>query len=117
MALNGNQQTQIITLQEKFDKFTKIFQQLPLNGCRAWQGYCSILTPAIKYPLPCSSIASTTLTTMQKQFTTTLLPLQGYNQHMPREDVYATNNYGGLELLNMPTELGVAQTTTIISHV
>lgn len=54
---------------------------------------------------------------MQKQFTTTLLPLLGFNQHMPREIVYATNNHGGLEIMNMPTEQGIAQINTIISHI
>jgi hypothetical protein len=96
--------SQIHDLQKKCDKMTSIFSNTYFNAADANQGYTTVFAPSVKYVLPVTSISPTKLHTIQSRSVSSVLSRLGYNRHMPRQVVFASKLYGGIGLLNLPTE-------------
>jgi hypothetical protein len=66
IALDGNQKAQVKDLAEKCVKKATVFSQLYFNAKDSEQGFATIYTPLIKYPLPTTSISSKKLQIIQQ---------------------------------------------------
>jgi hypothetical protein len=97
--------------------------KINLNSCRSEyfthncaQIYQSNLKLALKYVLPDTSINLGKLCTLQRPLTSIIVSRLGYNRHMPSAVVYGTITFGGLGLLELATEQGCLQSTSVLSH-
>lgn len=116
IALDGNMNQQIKSLQLKCNKLNSALSQIYLSPQDTAQGYATVFTPSIKYVLPATSISSDVLKKMQIPITNTVLTKFGYNRHMPRAVVFAPITLGGLGLLDLYTEQGCSQILLLLSH-
>jgi hypothetical protein len=116
IAPDGNMSAQIKDLQAKCDDISSILSNTYFNATDANQGYTTVFTPSIKYALPVTSIPPTKLNAIQSRTTSAVLSRLGFNRHMPRQVVFASKRFGGIGLLNLPTEQGTSQIQLLLSH-
>jgi hypothetical protein len=94
-----------------------IFKQTYFSITDAKQGFVTVYTPSIKYPLATMSISKNTLKQIQKPVIHAVLYRLGFNSHMPRSVVYASTRYGGLGLLDLYSEQCLCQVQLLITHI
>jgi hypothetical protein len=116
LALDGNMTQQIEDLQTKCTEMATIFNQTYFNSKDARQGFTTIFTPSICYPLAVTSIKQSTLQSLQKPVVHAVLSRMGFNCHMPRVVVFGSRLRGVLGLLDLYTEQGALQIKLLISH-
>jgi hypothetical protein len=92
------------------------FIKCNLSANDALQGYRSVFLPGIKYALTAASIPSNDLTKAQSLIAQTVLPLLGYNRHIPLAIVYASPCVGGIGLQDLHLEQGILHTIFLIGH-
>jgi hypothetical protein len=93
-----------------------VFKQTHFNMAEAKQGFITVYTPSIKYPLTTTSISRTILQNLQKPVIQAVLSRMGFNNHMPRALVYAYKRYGGIGLLDLYSEQSLSQVNLLITH-
>jgi hypothetical protein len=116
IAPDGNMTSQIKDLKKKCDDMASILSTTYFNASDANQGYTTVFAPSVKYVLPVTSISHSILQTMQTRTVSSVLSRLGFNRHMPRSVVFAPKKYGGIGLLNLPTEQGICQIQLLLSH-
>jgi hypothetical protein len=116
IAMDGNMHSQEHALQQLCDKFITVFSQTSFDMVDINQCYTTVFAPAIKYVLPGTSLDSAFLINIQKPILLLVLPKLGFNQHMPREVVLAPLHFGGLGLMDLVVEQGLAQTLFVIGQ-
>lgn len=98
----GDQQDEIIRLKKKSDTIAKMINSNKLSRTDAKIAYEAFYIPAVRYSLNITSINQVDLETVQsKAILALFLAAQGYNRHMPREIVFASNLYQGLGFRHM----------------
>jgi hypothetical protein len=85
LTLDGNMTKQIEDLQSKCLKMAAIFKQTYFNISDAKQGFVTVYTPSIRYPLATTSIPSKTLQTYPTPSNTRYFITPGI------QSTYATN--------------------------
>jgi hypothetical protein len=80
------------------------------------QGCKTVFTSSICYSLVCNTMTLYQLLKIQEPVIHSVLSRMGFNQHMPRNIVYASKLRGGLWLLDLYLEQGSAQTQLLVSH-
>jgi hypothetical protein len=116
MAFDGNQNTQADMFHKKCEALAIAFSRCTLTREDTIQGYRSILLPKLRYGLSATNVHQTNLTKSQQILTQSILPKLGYNRHTPSAIVYAPQHFGGIGLLDMSIEQGVAHITFLVSH-
>jgi hypothetical protein len=89
MCINGDFTQQVEKLKEKIQKYRNVLQKLPLTPQEATIGVQGVIYPSVKYGLNATNIPWNDLDILQAPLTSSILSKIGYNQHMPREVVYA----------------------------
>jgi hypothetical protein len=79
----GNQQDEILRLQQKSNRLATLINLNALSATEAKMAYDSFYIPAMRYSLPITSINQMDFEIIQKKATTAILATMGYNRHMP----------------------------------
>jgi hypothetical protein len=116
LALDGNMQRQIEDLRIKCIQMAVIFKQTYFKLYDAKQGFVTVYSPSVKYPLPTTSISKSTLQQIQKPVIHAVLSRMGFNNHFPRSMVFASTRYGGLGLVDLYSEQSVGQIQLLVTH-
>jgi hypothetical protein len=116
LALDGNMNQQIKSLKEKCQHMTTTFHQTYFNLHDSKLGFTTIYKPMLCYALTTSSISQQTLQAIQKPMISIALSRMGFNKHMPRDIVFASQTKGGIGIMDLYTEQGVLQIKAIITH-
>jgi hypothetical protein len=116
IALNGNMDAQVKDLSKKCHTMSTIFNQTHFNAKEAQLGMTTVFAPSVTYPLSVTSITPEILKKIQKPVINSVLSRLGFNRHMPRAVVYASKQHGGMGLLELSTEQGVAQAKLFFTH-
>jgi hypothetical protein len=109
MSLNGDSRPQALALQCKCEQLASAFAGCHLSPADVTQGYQSILIPGLRYGMSATTITQKQLRKSQQIISKVILPKLGYNRHMPRQVVYAPKHFGGIGLLDLSVEQGLAQ--------
>jgi hypothetical protein len=117
VALDGNMVALQKALQEKCQQFLYIFSQSHLSQTNMQLCYRTVFSPSVKYVLPATSLDPDFLDKVQRPIIALVLSKLGFNQHMPREVVLAPLHFGGLGLIDLIVEQGIAQTLLVLSHI
>jgi hypothetical protein len=72
--------------------------------------------PAMRYSLAVTSINQLDFETVQQQATAAILAAMGYNRHMPREVVFCSTLYQGLNLRHLYDLQGMEGTRLILQE-
>jgi hypothetical protein len=107
---------QIKDLKVKCNQMASIYNQTYFNSNDARQGFTTVYTPSICYPLATTSISQQTLQNIQKPVISSVLSRMGFNQHMPRAVVFASKYRGGIGLLDLYSEQGASQIKLLITN-
>jgi hypothetical protein len=67
--------------------------------------------------LPATNIPWKEITTINRKLTNVVLPKLGFNRHFPRVVLTAPSYFGGLDLLRLAFEQGLAHTLSLIQHI
>jgi hypothetical protein len=116
LAVDGNMRAQIEDTKQKCQDMGSIFSQCYFSAKDANQGFNTIYTPSVKYPLPVTSMKQDILTKLQRPVIGPALARLGYNRHMPRAVVFSAKLHGGIGLLDLSTEQSASQINLLISH-
>jgi hypothetical protein len=117
IALDGNMWSQEQSLQQLCDKFIIVFAQSSFSTMDIHQCYTTVFAPAIKYVFPGTSLSESFLYKLQLPILNLVLPKLGFNQHMPRDVVLAPLHFGGLGLMDLYVEQGVAHIMFILGQI
>ena len=72
--------------------------------------------PAITYCSPAANFTKQQCDRIQSPFYQVLLPMMGFNRHMPRAVIFGPKRYGGRGMMDLYTETGVQHIETITRH-
>jgi hypothetical protein len=117
VSIDGKNEAKVEALQDKCNKMACSFATCPVSGADIRQGYNSLFCPSIRYSLPATAIASATLKKMQNKVIEAILPQLGYNRKFPRAVTYAPEHFGGLDILSLDVEQGIAHAISLIGHI
>jgi hypothetical protein len=112
----GNQQDEIVHLKTKSDSIAKKINSNKLSRMDAQITYKVFYIPAIRYSLNITAINQVDLETIQSKAILAFLAAQGYNRHMPRENVFAPKLYQGLGFQHMYDLQGSDSTRLLIQE-
>jgi hypothetical protein len=117
IAFDGNMETQKQALREKCQQFQNIFAQSHLSQSIMQHCYQTVFSPAIRYVFPATSLDSSFLDNVQCPIICLVLAKMGFNHHMPQEVALAPLHFGGLGLLDLVVEQGIAQVLFVLGHI
>jgi hypothetical protein len=76
----------------------------------------AILLPKLRYGLSATNMSNTSIMKSQQIVAQILLPKLGYNRHLPTAIVYAPKHFGGIGLIDMASEQGLAHIMFAVGH-
>jgi len=116
ISMDSNNQAETKVLFKQCKLFQKVYTLCPLTRREAAVAYSTIYLPTITYPFPATTLPRKTLEKAQSMTTPLILSKMGYNQHMPKEVVYAPSTHGGIGIKNLCTEQGLAKVLQVLKH-
>jgi hypothetical protein len=116
MSFDGNTEAQINNFQSKCENMAVAFLKCHLSPDEALQGYRSIFLPGIRYGNAATNMPVKAIRKAQKIITSTILPKLGYNRNTPRQIVFGPPAFGGIGMLDMAVEQGLAHTSFLLGH-
>jgi hypothetical protein len=100
----------------KCQQFTQAFQNIPLRPSGVLLGIKTTINPALSYSLPATYITEKNINSITNKLNFALLPKIGLNRHFPRVLITAPTAYGGLNLLNLYDQQGLAHLDVMYRH-
>jgi hypothetical protein len=108
---------QIKDMKQECNHMETIFTQTYFDPRDAKQGFVTVITLSICYPLPTTSIKSKILQRIQIPVIKAVLSRLGFNNYMPCAIVFSLRYRGGLGLLDLYCKQGASQLKLIMSHI
>jgi hypothetical protein len=112
----GNQQDEVTRLRQKSDLLATQINLNALSAIEAKMAYDSFYIPAMRYSLAITSINQMDFESVQRQATSAILAAMGFNRHMPREVVFCSTLYQGLNLRHLYDIQGMESTRLILQE-
>jgi hypothetical protein len=112
----GNQQDEVSRLRQKSNHLATQINLNALSATEAKMAYDFFYIPAMRYSLAVTSINQLDFETVQQRATAAILAAMGYNRHMPREVVFCSTLYQGLNLRHLYDLQGVEGTQLILQE-
>lgn len=116
VAFDGNSKAQTLLLTQQVNHLINVFRKTTLNHDDTYLGYKTVAIPKLNYPLPATTISSSSLRTLQNKLTYNILPIIGIHRNMPREIVHAPKYFGGLAFHDLEQQQSISHITSIIGH-
>lgn len=117
IALDGNQTTQIQTLQQKCKTHASMFAQCNFRANDIKMGYDQAFMPATKCPLAATTLSEQQCEDMQGPVKDIVVSKMGHNQKMPKAIIFASEMNGGLELGNVYVGQGIKHVMFVTQHI
>ena len=115
-APNGNQSAQLSYMQTKSQKWLTMIQAAHLTKQEAEAAYKMIWFPSLSYGTGTTNLSYNDLNRIQQPIINHILPLLGYNRHLPRAVVFGSSKFGGLNLKHLYIEQGTKHVTNFIKY-
>ena len=107
---------QLTALSAKAKIYSKRLYQSGLDKSNVWLAYFACFIPAMTFTFAVASFTATQLLNLQRPAIRVTLAKLGFNRNISRDIVFGSPLYGGLGLLNLVTEQGIAQLQILIRH-
>jgi hypothetical protein len=104
----GDFTQQIKVMKDKADKFAGYIKSPRLTKTDIKVFHKTIYTPAMKYPLPAIAIDEEEFETIQAKIIPAIVQRLGFNSKLPTAVRFGPVSMGGLGLLDLRTESGIA---------
>jgi hypothetical protein len=101
---------------DKCHKFTHAFHHIPLPPSGILLGIKTTINPTLSYSLPATYIDEKHINSITNKLNYNLLPKLGFNRHFPKVLLTAPTTYGGVNLLNLYDQQGIAHLDIIYRH-
>jgi hypothetical protein len=111
-----NQQDKVSRQPQKSDHLATQINLNALSATEAKMAYDFFYIPAMRYSLAVTSINQMDFETVQQRATAAILAAMGYNRHMPREVVFCSTLYQGLNLRHLYDLQGMESTRLILQE-
>ena len=108
LAPNGDFSQQLIVLKDKADVLASRLRSPKLTPQDIQTFHRTMYTPAMKYVLPTMAVDEEALSTVQTKVLASMLQKLGYSSKLPTEIRHGPAEMGGLDLLDLRTELGIS---------
>jgi hypothetical protein len=108
LAPDGNFTEQLRILKTKADGFAIRLRSPKLTPRDIKTFHQTMYAPAMRYVLPCLAIDEEEMASVQTQVITSMLQKLGYSSKLPTAIRYGPAELGGLELIDLRTELGIS---------
>jgi hypothetical protein len=92
------------------------FNQLPLSPDGIILGTRSTIHPILSYSMAATTLDDKLLTSITQRLYHTLLPELGFNRHFQKVLITAPKCFGGIDLMDLPSQQGYAHLDTIVRH-
>ena len=116
-APSGTMEGQISKLKNTISKWTPLLTNGYLHRRLVWRGFWGKLWPALRYPLPATTLSSTQSKQLLTPLYKILLPKLGVTSAMPVAYRVATEKYYGLGLPSYSLEQTIEQLTYYMMHI
>jgi len=113
---DGNCKAELTLFQQRNTKFINLLQQCPFPHKDIHVIYKQCYLPTVSYPLPATTMPTTTLYRLQSPATSVFLTKLGYPRTFPRAVTYAASERGGLGFRHLGHEQGVQKCLQILKH-
>ena len=87
-----------------------------LTKTQAYMAYRHIWLPSVGYPLACSHLSITQLSTIDRSAMQAFLPKLGFARTFPRSVIYGPLSLGGYGLRSIQAHQGIEQTILFLQH-
>jgi hypothetical protein len=109
LAPNGDFTRQIAELKSKADSFARSIRSPRLSKGDITTFHRTMYIPAMKYALPAMAVDEEELNTIQTGVMSVMLQRLGFSSKLPTAIRHGPPELGGLGLMDLRTELGIAQ--------
>ena len=115
-APDGNQSKHFDYMVTKSSKWLVAIKEARLSKQEAQAAYEAIWFPSLSYGLGTTNFSYKELNTIQIPIINHILPLLGYNRHLPRAVVFGSSKLGGLNLKHLYIDQGTKHITNLIKY-
>ena len=112
----GDTTTHFEYIQKKSDAWLQTIKEAYLTKPEALAALEMLWFPSISYGLGTVNLSFDELNNIQKPIINHMLPLLGYNRHLPRAVVFGSRRFGRLQLKHLYIHQGTAHVTQFIKH-
>lgn len=114
--MDGNVTEQMKVLTQRSNNLSNVVSTSGLYPYQADVALRMIYTPAMCYALPAVSIDESSLNKIQYKALESFIPAMGYNKGFPRAVALEPQEYGGIGIPHLYTEMNVTKLEYIIMH-
>jgi hypothetical protein len=107
---------QLQALASKAQTYSKRLYTSGLDKSEVWLAHFACFIPAMAFTFAVTSFTATQLLNLQRSAIRATLAKLGFNRNISQDIVFGSPLYGGLGLLNLVTEQGIAQLQILIRH-
>ena len=115
-APNGQQTEHLQYMEKKSNAWLLAIKEARLTKREALSAYETIWLPSLAYGLGTINISHKELDRLQRPIINRILPILGYNRHLPRAVVFGNSKFGGLNLHHLYIEQGTQHVTQFIKY-
>ena len=115
-ALNGQYQTEYEYRRKQSNILAGKLSRRAPGRVGAEMIYQQRWRPAITYCTPVANLTKSQCDKIQSPFYQVLLPMMGFNRHMPRAVIFGPKWYGGRGIMDLYTETNIQHIDTITRH-
>ena len=115
-APDGSQSSHLSYMQRKSTSWLTTVQQASLSKPEAEAAYKMLWFPSLSYGTGTTNLSYKDLDRIQKPIVNHILPLLGYNRHLPRAVVFGSKKFGGLNLKHLYIDQGTKHVTNFIKY-
>ena len=116
-TITGNEQDEIQTLKRKSDKYGLAVKKAKFQRKQAGMCYNTIYIPSIKYGLPATSLDIEDIDYIQRFAVDKFVSAIGYDHIISRAILFGPEEFGGIGLKHLFTEMMGMKLDSVISHV
>ena len=112
----GDDSAHLRYIQQKSDNWLETIEAAHLTKVEALAAFETMWFPSIAFGLGTTNLTYKELNNVQKRITNHILPLMGYNRHLPRAVVFGIRKYGGLNFKHLYIQQGTEHIKQFIKH-
>ena len=113
---SGDTSAHLRYIQTKSNDWLHTIKEANLTKTEALAAFETMWFPSISYGLGTVNLTYKELNNIQKPIVNYILPLLGYNRHLPRAVVFGSSSLGGLNFKHLYIHQGTMHVTQFIKH-
>jgi hypothetical protein len=116
-SIDGNEKEHLKHLKQKSDKFGIKVKSTKITREQGLISFKTIYIPSIKYSLAVCNLSIQDIDKIKKYSVDKFMPAIGYERTLPRSVVFGPQDFGGIELPHLYTEMTSNKLETMIAHI